>query len=46
MGTLVDSEQKGDLLIRNLLEKGIDCVLNIQVDNTDAKSPQKSPPEK
>ena len=42
----MDSKKKGDLLIRDLWEKGVDCVLNMRVVNTVAKSYQMRTPEK
>ena len=37
-GTATDSDKKGNLLIRYMWAKGIYCILNIQVVNTDADS--------
>ena len=46
MGTVVDYKQKGGLLIRDLWEKGTDCMLDMHVVNTHFKSYQMRPPEK
>ena len=46
-GAAVYSKNKGGgVIIKDLLEKGKDCVLNIWVFNADAKSYQLQPPEK
>ena len=38
LGTVADHEQKDDLLIRHLWEKGTNCILDMRVVNTDAVS--------
>ena len=44
-GIPLDSNHRGDLLIRDLWEKGKNCVLNMRVVNTDTNSYQLHLPE-
>ena len=43
---MADLEQRGELLIQDLWEKGMDCILYIVVVNTDATSHIQKTPEK
>jgi hypothetical protein len=41
-----DNENKGDVLIRGLWEKGTDCIIDVRVTDTDAPSYIKTSPVK
>ena len=44
--TAVDSKQKGDLIIRELWDRGTYCILDMRAVNRDANSYQLRTPEK